>query len=63
VTQASFSQSEATRNSHYSYQRSTINAIPTTNTLLNKSKLPLALVITPYRSLKAGDVRIISFSL
>lgn len=34
----------------------TINAVPTTNSLLQKSKLPLALVLTPYRSLKPGDV-------
>ncbi|KAK4704518.1 protein transport protein SEC24, partial [Phenoliferia sp. Uapishka_3] len=51
---ASFSQSE-TRNADPSYQRMTINAIPTTNSLLNKSKLPLALILTPYRSIKAGD--------
>ncbi|GAA5965921.1 hypothetical protein JCM21900_006043 [Sporobolomyces salmonicolor] len=51
---ASFSQSE-TRNADPSYQRMTINAVPTTNTLLQKSKLPLALVLTPYRSLKPGD--------
>jgi protein transport protein SEC24 len=38
-----------------SYQRSTINAIPTTASLLNKSKVPLALILTPYRSLKPGD--------
>ncbi|GAA5980233.1 hypothetical protein JCM5350_000881 [Sporobolomyces pararoseus] len=51
---ASFSQSE-TRNADPSYQRMTINAVPTTNSLLQKSKLPLALVLTPYRSLKPGD--------
>ncbi|POY75735.1 hypothetical protein BMF94_1145 [Rhodotorula taiwanensis] len=51
---ASFSQSP-TRNADPSYQRSTLNAIPTTNTLLQKSKIPLALVLTPYRSLKPGD--------
>lgn len=34
----------------------TINAVPTTNSLLQKSKLPLALILTPYRSLKPGDV-------
>ncbi|KAM0787856.1 hypothetical protein ACM66B_003909 [Microbotryomycetes sp. NB124-2] len=51
---ASFSESE-TRNSDPSYQRSTMNAVPCTNSLLQKSKLPLALVITPYRSLKPGD--------
>lgn len=38
-----------------SYQRCTLNAIPTTSNLLNKTKLPLALVITPYHSLKEGD--------
>ncbi|CDR47063.1 hypothetical protein NBRC10512_007441 [Rhodotorula toruloides] len=51
---ASFSQSP-TRNADPSYQRSTLNAVPTTQTLLNKSKIPLALVLTPYRSLKPGD--------
>ncbi|KAH7154839.1 hypothetical protein B0J13DRAFT_210893 [Dactylonectria estremocensis] len=33
------------------YFRSTLNAVPTTNSLLKKSKLPLALVIQPYGSL------------
>ncbi|KAK5995779.1 Protein transport protein SEC24 [Cladobotryum mycophilum] len=33
------------------YIRSTINAIPTTNSLLKKSKLPFALVIQPYGAL------------
>ena len=42
-------------NSDPSYQRSTINAIPTTSALLNKSKLPFGLILTPYRSLKEGD--------
>ncbi|KAF9787909.1 protein transporter SEC24 [Thelephora terrestris] len=42
-------------NADPSYQRSTINAIPTTHALLNKSKLPLALVIAPYRSVKEGE--------
>jgi len=54
-TQASFSQSP-TRNADPSYQRMTMNAVPTTNSLLQKSKVPLALVLTPYRSLKPGDV-------
>ncbi|KAH8115385.1 hypothetical protein DFH11DRAFT_1877127 [Phellopilus nigrolimitatus] len=31
-------------------QRCTINAVPMTSTLLNKSKLPLVLVLTPCRS-------------
>ena len=42
-------------NADASYQRCTLNAIPTSNSLLNKSKIPLGLVITPYRSLKEGD--------
>ncbi|CDO68670.1 hypothetical protein BN946_scf184790.g19 [Trametes cinnabarina] len=42
-------------NSDPSYQRSTLNAIPTSNSLLQKSKIPLGLIITPYRSLKEGD--------
>ncbi|EHK23253.1 COPII component protein [Trichoderma virens Gv29-8] len=33
------------------YIRSTINAIPTTNSLLKKSKLPFALIIQPYGAL------------
>ncbi|KAL4071423.1 Sec23/Sec24 trunk domain-containing protein [Scleroderma yunnanense] len=42
-------------NADPTYQRSTLNAIPTTSSLLNKSKIPLALVITPYRTVKDGD--------
>ena len=42
-------------NADPSYLRSTINAIPTTSSLLSKSKLPLALIITPYRSLNEGE--------
>ncbi|KAG5650908.1 COPII subunit [Sphagnurus paluster] len=42
-------------NSDPSYKRSTLNAIPTTASLLSKAKVPLALVITPYRSLKEGE--------
>ncbi|KAN0084376.1 Sec23/Sec24 trunk domain containing protein [Tylopilus felleus] len=42
-------------NADHSYQRSTLNAIPTTSSLLNKSKIPLALVITPYRTVKEGE--------
>ncbi|TFK26550.1 protein transporter SEC24 [Coprinopsis marcescibilis] len=45
----------STANADPSYQRCTINAIPTTSSLLGKSKLPLALVLTPYRSLKDGE--------
>ena len=42
-------------NADPSYQRSTLNAIPTTSSLLGKSKIPLALVITPYRTLDEGE--------
>lgn len=42
-------------NADPSYKRSTLNAIPTTSSLLGKAKVPLALVITPYRSLKEGE--------
>ncbi|GJJ77306.1 protein transport protein SEC24 [Entomortierella parvispora] len=38
-----------------SYKRSTLNAIPANSQLLQKSRLPLGLVITPYRSVKEGD--------
>lgn len=38
-----------------SYQRCTINAIPTTSSLLGKAKAPLALVITPYRTVGEGE--------
>ncbi|KAG8861073.1 COPII subunit [Serendipita sp. 405] len=37
-------------NADPSYTRSTINAVPTTSSLLSKSKLPFSLVITPHRS-------------
>ena len=52
---ASFSQSEH-RNADPSYQRCTLNAIPTSDSLLKKSKVPLALILTPYRTVKPGDV-------
>ncbi|QRW18920.1 transporter protein Sec23 [Rhizoctonia solani] len=42
-------------NADPSYMRCTVNAIPTTNALLNKSKLPLALVLAPNRSVRATD--------
>jgi len=47
-----------TANADPSYCRSTINAIPTTGGLLTKSKLPLALVLTPYRSLNEGEEQV-----
>lgn len=44
-----------TANADPSYLRCTLNAIPTTSSLLNKCKIPLGLVITPYRSLAEGE--------
>ncbi|KAG8851386.1 COPII subunit [Tulasnella sp. 330] len=44
-----------TANADPSYQRCTLNAIPTTDSLLRKSKLPFGIVLTPYRSLKDGE--------
>ncbi|EZF34707.1 protein transporter SEC24 [Trichophyton interdigitale H6] len=37
------------------YVRSTLNAVPTTNSLLKKSRLPFALVIQPYASLHDSE--------
>lgn len=42
-------------NADPSYQRSTLNAIPTTASLLSKSRLPLALILSPYRSVREED--------
>ncbi|KAI0000191.1 CPII coat sec24 protein [Russula compacta] len=42
-------------NAHHSYQRSTVNAIPNSNSIVSKSKIPLGLIITPYRSVKEGE--------
>ena len=47
-----------TANAHPSYFRCTVNAIPTSSSLQSKSKLPLALVITPYRSLNEGEEQV-----
>ncbi|CAG8767184.1 14232_t:CDS:2, partial [Gigaspora rosea] len=38
-----------------SYKRCTFNSVPSTASLLSKSRLPFGLIITPYRSLKEGD--------
>ncbi|ODQ65778.1 protein transport protein SEC24 [Nadsonia fulvescens var. elongata DSM 6958] len=48
-------------NAPYEYMRSTLNAIPATNSLLKKSKLPFALVIRPYASLldKSKPVQVV----
>lgn len=50
--------SSPTANADPSYLRSTVNTIPTTASLLNKSKLPMGLVITPYRSLNEGEAQV-----
>ncbi|KAI9267353.1 hypothetical protein BY458DRAFT_476039 [Sporodiniella umbellata] len=45
-------------NADHSYQCCTINAIPSTESLLKKSRLPFALVLSPYRTLKEGDDKV-----
>ncbi|PWN50921.1 putative SEC24-COPII coated vesicle component [Violaceomyces palustris] len=42
-------------NADPSYQRCTLNAIPTTSSLLTKSKLPFGLILSPYRSVREQD--------
>jgi protein transport protein SEC24 len=42
-------------NAPFSYQRCTVNAFPVSSSLANKSKVPLALVINPYKSLEEGE--------
>ncbi|GMM33254.1 COPII subunit [Saccharomycopsis crataegensis] len=42
-------------NASYEYFRSTMNSIPTTNSLLKKTKLPLAVVVRPYISLHDSE--------
>ncbi|MBW0470699.1 hypothetical protein O181_010414 [Austropuccinia psidii MF-1] len=42
-------------NADPSYKRCTLNAIPTSENLLKKSQIPLALIITPYRSVQSGE--------
>jgi protein transport protein SEC24 len=42
-------------NAHHSYQRSTVNAIPSSSSIVGKSKIPLGLILTPYRSVKEGE--------
>lgn len=44
-----------TTNAHHSYMRCTLNAIPTSSSLLGKSKIPLALIITPYRTVGENE--------
>jgi protein transport protein SEC24 len=42
-------------NAHHSYQRCTVNSIPNSSSIVGKSKIPLGLIITPYRSVKEGE--------
>ena len=42
-------------NADPSYQRCTLNAVPTTSALLQKTRLPLGLILTPYRSVREED--------
>lgn len=42
-------------NADPSYQRCTLNAVPTTASLLTKSRLPLGLILSPYRSVREED--------
>ena len=44
-----------TINADPSYKRCTLTAIPTSDTLLKKTKLPFALVITPFRSVSPSE--------
>ncbi|WFC94878.1 COPII subunit [Malassezia brasiliensis] len=44
-----------TNNAEASWQRSTLNAVPTTSSMLSKSKLPLAVVLSPMRSVRERD--------
>lgn len=54
-------------NADPSYQRCTLNAVPTTSSLLTKSKLPLAVVLSPMRTLNEregdGPVPVVSDSV
>ncbi|KAI8824176.1 uncharacterized protein EV422DRAFT_493298 [Fimicolochytrium jonesii] len=52
--QSSVSQ-HAESNADVKYKRCTMNAIPQTMTLLNKCKIPLGLLVTPYRHLLDGE--------
>jgi protein transport protein SEC24 len=42
-------------NAHPSYQRCTVNAFPSSSSLAGKAKIPLAVVITPYKSIKEHE--------
>lgn len=42
-------------NADPSYQRCTLNAVPSTASLLSKSKLPFGIVLSPYRSVRPED--------
>ncbi|OZJ02336.1 hypothetical protein BZG36_04591 [Bifiguratus adelaidae] len=38
-----------------SYQRCTVNVFPASESLIKKSRIPLALVLTPYKSIQEGE--------
>ena len=44
-----------TSNADPSYKRCTLTAIPTSDSLLKKTKLPFALVVTPFRSVTSSE--------
>ncbi|TIA91225.1 hypothetical protein E3P81_02140 [Wallemia ichthyophaga] len=44
-----------TANAHHSFKRSTLNVVPTTQSLINKLKIPLSIILTPYRSIDSGE--------
>ncbi|KAJ3258757.1 COPII subunit [Boothiomyces macroporosus] len=54
IKQPSVTQS-ATANSDPLYKRCTLNAFPNSSQLLGKSKLPLGIMLTPFRQLLPGD--------
>ena len=47
---------------HYSVFRCTINAIPHTQSLLNKSRLPLGILIHPFKDLAVSSMRLYQVS-
>ena len=47
--------SPSASNADPSYQRCTLNAVPTTSSMLSKSKLPLAVVLSPMRSVRETE--------
>jgi len=46
------------KNPPYGYCCSTLNAVPQNNALLQKSKIPFGLVLSPYKNIGPDEVRI-----